>query len=226
MLQPLDTQSLILRLPEITSETHEKILTALRTKDEKLSEQRFESIGPSLGKELRTKTLWALTLACLFIIAYIAFTFRGVSRPVASWKYGTIAVIALLHDVGILVGVFVVLGKLWHIEVDTSFVAALLTTLGYSVTDTIVVFDRVRERLPRSSASFADTVNESLNITLARSLFTSLTTILAILPVYLFGGETVRYFALALVVGIGVGTYSSIFVASPLLVLWQRARNR
>jgi len=194
--------------------------------DKKIVEERFESIGPSIGAELKTRTFYAIIIVALAIIGYIAWSFRKVGRPVASWKYGICAVIALIHDVVITCGIFAALGHFFNIEVNTPFVAAVLTVFGYSVNDTIVVFDRVRENLRRYQGDFEETVNISLNQTLVRSLNTTLTTLLALLAIYIFGGETIKYFALALLVGITFGAYSSIFVASALLVTWQNLSRK
>src|SRR4030042_898886 len=154
------------------------------------------------------------------IILYIAYSFRHVSKPVASWKYGVGAVIALFHDILITTGIFSILGHFLGYEIDLLFVSALLTILGFSVHDTIVVYDRTRENLIRSSSKekFPDIVNKSLNETLVRSINTSLTVIITLLAIYIFGGESIKHFSLALLIGITFGTYSSIFIASALLV--------
>ena len=161
---------------------------------------------------------------------YIAWAFRKVSRPIASWKYGAGAVIALVHDILITIGFFSILGHYFGVEVGVPFVAALLTILGFSVHDTIVVYDRTRENLLRSSAkeSFPEIVNRSLNETLVRSINTSLTVIITLLAIYIFGGDSIRHFSLALLIGVSFGTYSSIFIASALLVTsyeWQKSKN-
>ncbi len=187
-----------------------------------LEELRYESVGPSIGQELKRNAIYSIILIVIGIIIYVAWAFRKVSRPVASWKYGLAGVIALFHDVIIVTGIFAVLGKLYGIEVNTPFVAALLTVFGYSIADTIVVFDRIRENLPKSHEGFEETINTSINQTLRRSINTSLTVMLTLLAVVLFGGASIKYFALALLVGIFFGTYSSIFLASPLLVLFER----
>jgi preprotein translocase subunit SecF len=181
---------------------------------------RTDYANASVSNELKTKSLMAIFWAIVGIMAYIAWAFRRVSHPVASWKYGAGAVIALMHDVLITVGVFSVLGHFWGVEVGVPFVAALLTTLGFSVHDTIVVYDRTRENLQRSAAKekFPEIVNRSLNETLVRSINTSLTVIVTLLAIYIFGGESIKYFSLALLVGVTFGTYSSIFIASALLV--------
>ncbi|MGE5425707.1 MAG: protein translocase subunit SecF [Bacillota bacterium] len=227
-IQPTEG-SMIMRFQESDENTHQRVLTELKKMSEAqsgLEEIRFEAIGPSIGQELRSKAFWLMIFVLIVIIIYVGFAFQRVSKPVASWKYGVIAIIALLHDVLITVGVFAVLGKFYGIEVGSTFVVALLTVLGYSVNDTIVVFDRTRENLPKSATSFAETVNESLNQTFVRSINTVITTLLALLAVFFFGGESVRDFVLALIVGIFCGAYSSIFVASPLLVLWERMQHR
>ncbi len=188
-----------------------------------INEKRFDSIGPVIGNELKTSAIWAIVIALIAIVLYIGWAFRKVSRPVSSFKYGIIATVALFHDVIITLGVFSVLGYLYNIEIGIPFVAALLAILGYSVNDTIVVFDRTRENLIKSGISdFEEVVNKSVNETLIRSLNTSFTTLLILTVLYLFGGTTIKYFVVALIVGISAGTYSSIFIASPLLVTWQK----
>lgn len=184
---------------------------------------RVDSVGPILGKEAINKSLISVGLVLFAIVAFIAFAFRKVSYPVASWKYGIIAVIALFHDVFIPTGVFAYLGHFAGIEIDTLFVTALLVVLGFSVHDTIVVFDRVRENLHVDSLSGSKTpferiVGDSVSQTIARSINTSFTTFLSLLALYFFGPEATRLFSLTLIIGIVVGTYSSIFIASPLLV--------
>ncbi len=188
-------------------------------------ELRYDSVGPSIGAELKRKSVYAIILVLICIVLYVAWAFRKVSRPVASWKYGVAAIIALFHDVLITMGAFAFLGKFYGIEVNTPFVAALLTVLGYSVNDTIVVFDRIRENLPKSDEDFEDTVNISVNQTIRRSINTSLTTLLVLLSILFFGGESIRSFVLALSIGVFVGTYSSIFLASPILVVWEKLKK-
>lgn len=193
----------------------------------KIVENRFESIGPVIGQELKSKAVWAIGIAIVIIILFIAFAFRKVSKPVASWKYGIGAIIALTHDVLIVTGVFAVLGHFLNYEVDILFVTALLTILGYSVNDTIVVYDRTRENLIYNpQTTFEDTVNKSVNETIARSVNTGLTTLLVLLTLYFLGGATIKNFVLALMIGTVIGTYSSIFVASPLLVVWQQLKRK
>jgi len=225
-IQPVEEKDLIVRLKSITEEDHQKIIANLK-KNFEFQEKRFESIGPVIGQELKTKTFYSIVLALIGMVLYIAWAFWKVSKPVTSWKYGVIAIIALFHDILIAVGLFVVLGHFLKVEINAYFVAALLTILGYSVNDTIVIFDRTRENLlHRTSQEFEETVNRSVNENIIRSLNTSLTTLFTLSAVYFLGGETIKYFVLALIFGVMIGTYSSIFIASPLLVVWQRLSMR
>ena len=183
---------------------------------------RFDTIGPVLGAELKKKSVSAIVLVLIAIVLFITFAFRQVSRPVASWKYGMAAIVALFHDVVIPMGFFSIMAHIYGgYEVDALFVTALLVVLGFSIHDTIVVFDRVRENLhigTHKGKNFEEIVGISVSETFIRSINTSLTTILALVAVYIWGPETTRNFALALIVGITAGTYSSIFIGSPLLV--------
>ncbi len=188
----------------------------------RLLENRIETIGPAISSYLRSKAWKAALVVIIAIILFIAYAFRRVSKPIQSWKYGLTAIIALVHDITITMGVFVLLGKYLGVEVNIPFVVALLTILGYSVNDTIVVFDRVRENLiRRGSHDFPETVNLGINQTLVRSFNTSITTLLVLFGLFMFGGESIKYFSLALIVGILLGTYSSLFLASPFLVVWE-----
>lgn len=237
-VQPIGDKGVILRCEDIDDAKHQAVLeklaslTSLQASSTaetlvNVEEKRFDSVGPSIGRELKTKTLWAVIIAIIFIALYVAWAFRKVSRKISSWKYGVCAVIALFHDVMIVVGVFVFLGKFYGAAVDVTFIAALLTILGYSVNDTIVIFDRIRENLPRRTESFEEIANISINEVLTRSIHASGTTFVSLIPVYLFGGETIKCFSLALLIGLVLGTYSSIFIASPILVEWQlRSKKR
>ncbi len=189
-------------------------------------EKRYESVGPVVGAEMTKKALLAVVLASLAIVVYIAWSFKGVPKPYSSWKFGVSAVVALLHDALVVLGLFSLFGHLYHVEIDALFVTAILTVIGFSVHDTIVVFDRVRENLPKMyNKPFSEIVDFSLTETLVRSLNTSLTVILTLTALLLFGGETIRWFVVALLVGIVSGTYSSIFNAAPLLVIWETKRK-
>jgi preprotein translocase subunit SecF len=230
--QPAGETDVLVRTKSLDEPTHQKLVSALRDsfKDgdkQVFDEKSFESIGPTIGNELRQKSYGAVALVLVAIILYIAFAFRKVSQPVASWKYGVSAVIALFHDVVIPTGIFAALGHFLGYEIDTLFVTAVLTVLGFSVHDTIVVFDRIRENLIKHSGkTFEETVNISVNETITRSVNTSLTVLLVLLAVYFFGGETTRNFVLVLVIGVVFGTYSSVFIASPLLVEWHKRLGR
>jgi len=222
-IQQTGERGMILRMRDIDEETHQQILGVLRGTDSELIEKRFVSIGPTVGGELKQKAVWALVLVLVMIIIYIAAAFRHVSYPISSWKYGVVAIIALIHDVAIPTGLFVYLGEFRGVEINALFISALLTILGFSVHDTIVVFDRVRENLrKRAGADFEETVNISIHETVTRSINTSLTLLLVLLTLFFFGGDSTKYFSLALIVGTVVGVYSSIFIASPLLVTWQK----
>ena len=232
-VRPIGSDGMVLRFRDVDEQTHQQILSAfagLKGPKETV-ERKFDTIGPVVGKELRTQSFTAIGLTALGIVLYLAWAFRRVSKPVASWKYGVVAVSAFIHDVMIPVGVFAFLGHFYGVAVDSLFITALLTVMGFSVHDTIVIFDRIRENLAKAKSiqSYEDTVNKSVNETISRSVNTSLTVLMALLAVFIFGGETTRYFALALIVGIVFGTYSSIFIASPLLVIWeqwQRKKNK
>lgn len=189
-----------------------------------IQEKSFETLGPTIGGESRSNALKAVAIAVIAITLYIAFAFRHVSRPISSWKFGISAIIALVHDVLIVLGVFSLLGHFAGVEVDTLFITAVLTIMGFSVHDTIVVFDRIRENLIRNvnRQSFDEVVNNSFNETLARSLNTSITVVLVLFALLLFGGESTRWFIVAFMVGMVVGTYSSIFIASAILVEWYK----
>ncbi len=188
----------------------------------KIEEKRVENVGPVIGAELRQKALMALLVASLAIVLYITYSFRKVPKPLSSWRFGVAAVVALIHDVLVMVGVFAILGKFLGVEIDTLFVTALLTVIGFSVHDTIVVFDRIRENsIKHMSKKFLEIANLSVIQTLGRSLNTSLTIVFVLIALLLFGGETTKWFVVALLIGIISGTYSSIFNATALLVWWE-----
>ncbi len=217
----------IVRLPALSEDEHQAVLATLNAKYGDFSEERFDSIGPVIGKELRRSALLGLVTTLVLIGLYISWAFRKVSDPVASWKYGVLTMFCAAHDVIIPLGVFAVIGHYWHWEVGTAFIAAMLTILGYSISDTVVVFDRTRENLSRDTGEpFAVTVEKSIQQTYVRSINTSVTVILALASILLIGGESTRPFALALLIGVLVGTYSSIFFASPALVEWEEWRKK
>lgn len=226
-IQPTGNTEMMLRFKDVDEPIHQQVLSALDTlakkqgSDNAFVQESFDSIGPSVGKELGTQSFIAVSLVLILIICYIALAFRKVSYPLASWKYGLATLVALFHNIVIPLGLFAVLGHFSNVEISSGFIAAILTVLGYSVHDSIIVFDRVRENLIKHHGkTFEETVNISVNQTLVRSFNTSLTVILVLLAMYFLGGESIKYIALMLIVGIGVGTYSSIFIASMLLVTW------
>lgn len=219
----------IIRTRFISPDEHEKVILKLGELGQ-VAEKRFDTVGPTIGAELQAKSLWAIVLVLIAIALFIMFAFRKVSQPVSSYKYGLIALVALAHDVIIPVGAFVILGQWFGAEVDTLFVTALLVILGFSIHDTIVVFDRVRENLRHNleknlKEPFEEVVGRSITQTMARSINTSLTTVLALVALYIFGPEVSRYFVLALIIGIVAGTYSSIFLGSPLLVTLEKLQK-
>ena len=215
----------LIRTPFLDEATYQKVRGVVGG-----TELRYDSVGPTIGTELATRAIYAIVLVLLAITLFIAFAFRKVSKPVSSWKYGVVALAALAHDVIIPLGAFALMGQFMGAEVDTLFVTALLVILGFSVHDTIVVFDRTRENLRHlaernETEPFEVTVGKSVTQTLARSINTSLTTVLALLALYVWGPEPTELFSLTLLIGIIAGTYSSIFLASPLLVTLQKMQK-
>ena len=231
-IRPTGDAGYIVRTGELDPSTHQAVLAALSQNGKfGLEEKRFNSIGPVLGKEAIQKSYLSIVFVLIAIVLFITFVFRKVSRPISSWKYGLIAIVALAHDVIIPIGAFAVMGHFGGVEVDTLFVTALLVILGFSIHDTIVVFDRIRENLHRNTERhekkhFSTIVGESVNQTIVRSINTSLTTIIAVLALYVFGPEMTKHFSLALLIGITAGTYSSIFIGSPLLVTLEAFQGR
>ena len=215
-------KEITIRTVTITDSRKNKVLATANSNNANIKEKSFNTLGPVIGGETRNNALKAVGLAIIAITLYIAFAFRHVSKPVSSWKFGLSAIIALIHDVLIVLGAFSLLGLLFGIEIDTLFITAILTIMGFSVHDTIVVFDRIRENLLKNvhNLPFEEVVNQSFNETLARSLNTSLTVVLVLFALLLFGGESIRWFIVAFLVGIITGTYSSIFIASAVLVEW------
>jgi preprotein translocase subunit SecF len=226
-VQTAQNNSLIVETENLTQDQHAKVLSAIKQETGDFTETHYDTIGPVIGKQLTQDAFLQLLFVSLGIILYIGYAFRKVAKPVTSWRFGGAAVVALFHDLLFVLGVFSLLGHFYGVEIDSLFVTAMLTVLGFSVHDTIVVFDRIRENLrlfPGQSIDFV--VNHSISQTIVRSLNTSLTVLFVLLSLLLFGGETIRYFILALFLGIIVGTYSSIFIATPVLVLWQRWKTK
>ncbi len=240
VIQPTGEKGVILRMKHIDEEVHQNILGKITQKENIQSEEgiafetikvyitetRFESIGPVIGNELKQKTNIVVVVALLSMIIYIALAFRRVQRPLRSWQYGIASVLALFHDILIPLGVFAILGKYYGVEISIPIITALLAVLGYSINNTVVVFDRIRENLLRRGEEFEETINISLNETLSRQINTSLTTLFVAFAIFFLGGETLKFFALALLLGIGAGTYSSIFLAGPILVTWYKLKRK
>lgn len=226
IIQPVSEKEIILRFGKIDETVHQQALSKINELSP-VEEKGFRYIGPSVGNELKNKTLIAALVVLAAITLYIAFAFRKASITISSWKYGVASLIALFHDILIPLGVFSALGKFYGAEITIPIAAALLTVLGFSVHDTIVIFDRIRENALRGAArSFSETVDLSLTQTIGRSVSTVFTTLLVMIFVFFFGGETLKYFSLALIIGIASGAYSSIFIAGPLLVSWKKRDER
>jgi len=216
------TDAVSIRTRSLTPEEHNSILSVL-SQNAQVTELSYTSVGPTLGSQFEKKALWAILAVALAIILYIAFAFRKVSRPVPSWGYGITVIACLLHDLIIPAGFFAVLAHFTGVEVDALFVTALLALLGYSVNDTIIIFDRVREHLALNEKTgkkeeFEQTVGKSISETMTRSINTSLTVVLALLTLAIFGASATRVFSLVMLTGVIAGTYSSILLAAPLLI--------
>lgn len=225
-VQSSGERDVLLRQKELTTDEKQRIMDELGSFGT-VTEVQFNSVGPSIGEEIVRKSWWAIVLVSLAIISFIAFAFRHVSKPIASWKYGVVAVITLLHDILIPTGLFAYLGYTRGAEVGVFFIVAILTTLGISINDTIVVFDRIRENLRLNEEGkrvevFADVVWRSIIQTMSRSINTSLTVVIMLVSLFIFGPESTKDFSLTLIVGMVAGTYSSIFLASPLLILIEK----
>lgn len=218
----------LVRLQDMNEAIHQSDISSLKSKYGSFEEMSFSSVGPSIGADLRQKSMLAIVFVLLGISFYIAFAFRKVYQPVSSFKYGIVTLLSLFHDVAIPAGLLAVLGHLHAAEIDTNFIVALLVVMGFSVHDTIVVFDRIRENLLlyRTKKEFGEIINDSVNQTLARSINTSLTLILVLLALLFLGPANLHYFVLTLLVGVTTGIYSSIFVASPLLYVWHKFSSK
>ncbi|MBI3633484.1 MAG: protein translocase subunit SecF [Candidatus Vogelbacteria bacterium] len=225
-IQPYGDKGLIVKARDLKESDRAGLVKALGVDGAQVVDKRFTSIGPTIGNELRTKSVYSIILVVIAITLFIAFAFRQVSGVVKSWEYGLVTVITLGHDVIVPLGIFAYLGHKYGIEIDSLFVTAILTILGFSVHDTIVVFDRIRENIKlKKFKDFTETVGMSIRQTLSRSINTSLAVVLTLVALIIFGSESVKYFCLALIVGIMAGTYSSILLASPLLVVIQNRKK-
>ncbi len=221
-LQRVEGDNFLIRTTRTDEDLQRKIMDSL----EGAEQEYFESIGPVVGGELRRSSILAIFLASLAVILYIAFTFSGTTGRLSSWHYGLVTAGVGFSDVFIILGVFSLLGYLFEVQLTIPVTVALLTTLGYSINDTVVVLDRIRENMQKMKGSFQEIVDVSLNQTLTRSINTSLTTILVLLSLLFLGGETLYYFVLALIMGVIIGTYSSIFLASSLILKWVERLTR
>lgn len=229
-VQESDGHGFILRQRELTNEEKSVLMGALGTVGS-VEEVQFNSVGPSIGSEIVRKSWWAIGLVSFAIIFFIAFAFRHVSKPIASWKYGVVAIITLLHDILIPTGLFAYLGHAYGAEIGVFFIVAILTTLGISINDTIVVFDRIRENLKINEEKhthqlFKDVVWKSIVQTMARSINTSLTVVIMLVALFILGPESTKDFSLILIVGMIAGTYSSVFLASPLLIMIEQRQAK
>jgi SecD/SecF fusion protein len=219
----------IVKTQHISTTAHDSLIAEMKKELTDLEETRFSTVGPTVGASLQYRAIFAVIVASVMIVLYIAFAFRRVPRHIGKWRFGLTAIVALLHDLGVMLGVYVFMGAFMGVEIDALFITALLTIMGFSVHDTIVVFDRIREKLKyqKKDETFEDVANQAVNETIARSINTSFSVVLTLLALVIFGSDTIRYFVLSLLIGIISGTYSSIFVATPLLVDWQNyVRNR
>lgn len=215
-----------LRTETLSQDTHVKLLEDLKKTGE-FEEKSFETIGPVVGNEIKSRTQVLVVVSLLAMLVYIAIAFRNVPGPVSSWKYGIASFVILAHDVLIPLGVFAVMGNFYGVQITIPIITALLTVVGYAINNVIVVYDRIRENLTRDrKAQFEDIANRAINQTLSRQINTSLATLLPVFAIYFWGGLTLKYFALALILGIVTGTYSSVFLASQILVVWMGFSNK
>lgn len=227
VVRPIGENGYNIRMPFLSDEERQEVSDALAVGYPDYTEERVSSIGPVVGEELKNKAIVAIAVVVVIIILFVAFAFRKVNEPISAWWYGLVAIVALVHDVLIPIGIF----SLFQLDIDILFVTALLAILGYSVNDTIVVFDRIRESLSRNAElhikePFAETVGKSLQSTFARSINTSATTLFVLAALLILAGSSIHNFVVALLVGVLAGTYSSIFLASPLLVIIDSWRNK
>jgi preprotein translocase subunit SecF len=219
------TDTYFVRIPTLTNEQHTALLAHLGTSLGEVQELQYTTIGPTVGESLKQRALWALLAASAAIIIYLAFAFRKIPKSLSPWTFGISAIFALVHDIVITVGIFTVLSYFTTFEVDTLFITALLSIMGYSVSDTIVIFDRIRDNMQeegKRTGNFEELVDRSLMQSFSRTINTGLGALIMLFALFFFGSESIRWFILALIIGTVVGTYSSYFIATPLLVLWKQ----
>lgn len=226
VVQPAGDTDMQFRMKALTEEQHQAVLTGLRESYGEITELRFDAIGPTIGEELRSKSMRGLAIVLVAILIYVGYAFRRVGSTLKSWKYGLVTIMASAFVVIVPIGLYAFLGWRFGTEIGTSFVAAILTIIGYSITDTIVVMDRIRENLHKVSAPFPEIVEMSIRQTFVRSITNSLATLLTLVAIFLFGGDSLDEFTLPLIVGIVIGTFSSMLFASPLLVTMEKWQNR
>jgi preprotein translocase subunit SecF len=226
-IQPAGDKDIVIKVRDLTDQQRAEVVTlASLGGKEQVEQKSFTTVGPSVGAELRKKAFASIILVLIAIILFVAYVFRKVSYPVSSWKYGFVVIIALIHDIIIPTGMFALLSHLYGVELDTLFIVALLTTLGLSVMDTIVVFDRIRENIiANKNKPFDELVGESLSQTFGRSINTSMVVLLMVISLAVFGPASTRLFSIVLAIGMFFGTYSSIFLASPLLVIFEKMQK-
>lgn len=226
IVQPFGENNLVIKTVVLSEQDRETIVQGLSEKYE-LTQKGFTTIGPSVGAELKSKAVVAVVLVLVAVILFIAYAFRKVSRPVSSWKFGFATIIALIHDIIIPLGAFALIAHYTGAELDTLFIVAILTTMALSISDTIVVFDRVREHLGNNkNQAFPELVGDSLSETFTRSLNTSLMVLVTVVSLAIFGPATTQLFAIVLAIGLFFGIYSSLFLASPLLVLMEQMQKK
>ncbi len=223
-VQSSNNNIFIIKMKTVSNETHDEIIATLKWSLGSLEETRFITIWPSIGETMKKRAITALVVALIAIIFYVAFSFREVGKKLNPWKFWLAAILALMHDIIITLGLFSFLWLMFNIEIDLLFITALLTILGFSVNDTIVTFDRFREnfRHARPTETFLEIGEKSVNQTITRSINTSLSTLFPLVMLYLFWAGSIKIFVLALIFGIFIGTYSSICIATPLLVSWKK----
>lgn len=228
LVNKLEDGKFLVRMKGIDDATHKTFATHLESKLGQATINQYTTIGPTVGATLKVRAIYALIVASLGIILYLAFAFRKIPTRYSPWKFGIVAVATLLHDVMVTVGVFVILGRYTSFEVDTLFVTALLTILGYSVNDTIIIFDRIRDNLflQERKEDFATVANKSVNQVWKRSCYTSTSTLIMLFSLLFLGSDSIHWFVLTLIIGILLGTYSSLFVATPLLVYWNERKQK
>jgi preprotein translocase subunit SecF len=226
-VQPINNNGFLLTFEELSDEKTNEIKTEFLEKFS-ATEKQFQRVDSSVGASFKRKSIWAIGMVLVGIVLFVAWAFRRVPKAINPWRFGGVAILALAHDILILLGVFALLGAFVDIELGLTFITALLATLGFSVNDTIVTLDRLREniRTQKAHETFEDVVEKSIQQTLRRSLFTSVSTLLPLVSLFIWGAESITWFVLALIVGIIVGTYSSIFVASPVLITWKKIADK